>query len=125
MSNRSNKTTKNIAFLQVYILYIYIWSTAEEESDVCVRDWALLYYRLLQRGVEEMRKVVTRPKSDPYMSVLTRRQEEPISEWASTFNTLGPLAGCDLCPQTAATSAADQPSCRAENELLPGKVDFF
>ncbi|KTG04591.1 hypothetical protein cypCar_00023796 [Cyprinus carpio] len=95
----------------------------EEESDVCVRDRALLYYRLLQRGVEETRKVVTGPKSDPSMSVLTGRQEEPISEWDSTFNTLGPLAGCDLCPQTAATSAADQPSCRAENELLPESTD--
>ncbi|XP_016353150.1 AP-4 complex subunit beta-1-like isoform X3 [Sinocyclocheilus anshuiensis] len=95
----------------------------EEESDVCVRDRALLCYRLLQRGVEETRKVVTGPKSDPSMSVLTGRQEEPISQWASTFNTLGPLSGCDLCPQTAVISAADQPSSSAEKELLPESTD--
>ncbi|KAF4096981.1 AP-4 complex subunit beta-1 [Onychostoma macrolepis] len=96
---------------------------AEEESDVCVRDRALLYYRLLQRGVEETRKVVTGPKSDPSMSVLTGRQEEPIRQWASTFNTLSPLAGRDLCPQTAVVSAADQPSSSAEKELLPESTD--
>uniref|UniRef100_A0A672RN31 AP complex subunit beta n=1 Tax=Sinocyclocheilus grahami TaxID=75366 RepID=A0A672RN31_SINGR len=88
----------------------------EEESDVCVRDRALLYYRLLQRGVEETRKVVTGPKSDPSMSVLTERQEEPISQWASTFNTLGPLSGHDLCLQTAVISAADQPSNSTEKD---------
>ncbi|XP_016321893.1 AP-4 complex subunit beta-1-like isoform X2 [Sinocyclocheilus anshuiensis] len=91
----------------------------EEESDVCVRDRALLYYRLLQRGVEETRKVVTGPKSDPSMSVLTGRQEEPISQWASTFNTLGLLSGRDLCLQTAVISAADQPSNSTGKELLP------
>ncbi|KAL0158822.1 hypothetical protein M9458_046898, partial [Cirrhinus mrigala] len=86
--------------------------------DMCVRDRALLYYRLLQRGVEETRKVVTGPKSDPSMSVLTGRQEEPISQWASTFNTLGPLSGRDLCLQTAVISATDQPSdSSAEKEL--------
>ncbi|XP_048033958.1 LOW QUALITY PROTEIN: AP-4 complex subunit beta-1 [Megalobrama amblycephala] len=94
----------------------------EEESDMCVRDRALLYYRLLQRGVEETRKVVTGPKSDPSMSVLTGRQEEPISLWASTFNTLGPLSGWDLCLQTAVISASE-PSGSAENELLPGSTD--
>uniref|UniRef100_A0A672TCS3 AP complex subunit beta n=1 Tax=Sinocyclocheilus grahami TaxID=75366 RepID=A0A672TCS3_SINGR len=95
----------------------------EEESDVCVRDRALLCYRLLQRGVEETRKVVTGPKSDPSMSVLTGRQEEPISQWTATFNTLGPLSGRDLCPQTAVISAADQPSSSAEKELLPDDTD--
>uniref|UniRef100_A0A8C2D5I5 Adaptor related protein complex 4 subunit beta 1 n=1 Tax=Cyprinus carpio TaxID=7962 RepID=A0A8C2D5I5_CYPCA len=59
----------------------------EEESDVCVRDRALLYYRLLQRGVEETRKVVTGPKSDPSMSVLTGRQEEPISDTDVTLSS--------------------------------------
>ncbi|XP_043080300.1 AP-4 complex subunit beta-1 isoform X2 [Puntigrus tetrazona] len=95
----------------------------EEESDVCVRDRALLYYRLLQRGAEETRKVVTGPKSDPSMSVLTGRQQEPISQWASTFNTLGPLAGRDFCLHTAALPAAGQPSSGAEKELLPESTD--
>lgn len=97
----------------------------EEESDMCVRDRALLYYRLLQRGVEETRKAVTGPKSDPSMSVLTGRQEEPINLWASTFNTLGPLSGRGLCLQTAVTSAAEPPSGSAEEELLPGKQTSF
>ncbi|RXN35087.1 AP-4 complex subunit beta-1 isoform X3 [Labeo rohita] len=99
--------------------------TSEEESDMCVRDRALLYYRLLQRGVEETRKVVTGPKSDPSMSVLTGRQEEPISQWASTFNTLGPLSGRDLCLQAAVISATDQPSDSAEKELLPGSKEVL
>ncbi|CAM4682567.1 unnamed protein product [Leuciscus chuanchicus] len=95
----------------------------EEESNMCVRDRALLYYRLLQRGVEETRKAVTGPKSDPSMSVLTGRQEEPISLWASAFNTLGPLSGRDLCLQTVIISASAQPSSSAEEELLPGSKD--
>ncbi|XP_076874981.1 AP-4 complex subunit beta-1 isoform X2 [Brachyhypopomus gauderio] len=75
----------------------------EEESDVCVRDRALLYYRLLQCGVEEARKILLGPESDPSMTVLAGRPEEPVGCWASSFNTLVPLAEAD-------THGADPPA---------------
>lgn len=87
---------------------------------MCVRDQALLYYRLLQQGVEQTRKVVMGPKSDPSMSVLTGHQQEPVSQWVSNFNTLGPLSAQDVCIQTALLSSSEQPSNNAEEELLPG-----
>lgn len=63
----------------------------EEETDMCVRDQALLYYRLLQCGIEETRKVLQGRRSDPSLGVLIGRPAEPISQWASSFNTLEPL----------------------------------
>uniref|UniRef100_A0A3Q3F5Y4 Adaptor related protein complex 4 subunit beta 1 n=1 Tax=Labrus bergylta TaxID=56723 RepID=A0A3Q3F5Y4_9LABR len=63
----------------------------EEETDMCVRDQALLYYRLLHCGIEETRKVLHGPRSDPSLGVLIGRPAEPISQWASSFNTLEPL----------------------------------
>ncbi|TRY71445.1 hypothetical protein DNTS_010933 [Danionella cerebrum] len=63
----------------------------EEESDMCVRDRALFYYRLLQRGIQETKRVLSGPKSDPSLSMLTGRQEEPVIRWVSDFNTLAPL----------------------------------
>ncbi|KAA0706835.1 AP-4 complex subunit beta-1 [Triplophysa tibetana] len=95
----------------------------EEESDMCVRDRALLYHRLLQRGVEQTRKVVMGPKSDPSMSVLTGHQQEPVSQWVSNFNTLGPLSAQDLCFQTPLIALPEQPSNNAEEELLPVSKD--
>nr|XP_055043586.1 AP-4 complex subunit beta-1 isoform X2 [Misgurnus anguillicaudatus]XP_055043587.1 AP-4 complex subunit beta-1 isoform X2 [Misgurnus anguillicaudatus] len=95
----------------------------EEESDVCVRDRALLYYRLLQRGAEQTRKVVMGPKSDPSMSVLTGHQQEAVSQWVSNFNTLGPLSAQELCLQTSLISASENPSGAAEDELLPAGKD--
>ncbi|XP_034733670.1 AP-4 complex subunit beta-1 [Etheostoma cragini] len=63
----------------------------EEETDMCVRDQALLYYRLLHCGVEETRKVLQGRRSDPSLGVLIGRPAEPISQWACSFNTLEPL----------------------------------
>ncbi|XP_066528675.1 AP-4 complex subunit beta-1 isoform X2 [Hoplias malabaricus] len=74
----------------------------EVESDLCVRDKAVLYYRLLQSGVDRTREVMLGPKSDPSMSVLMGRAEEPVNVWASSFNTLSPLCGTQIslenCP---------------------------
>lgn len=94
----------------------------EEESDMCVRDRALLYYRLLQRGIEETRKVVTGPKSDPSLSVLTSAQEEPVSQWVSIFNTLGPLSAADLQLHNTALSASEHTDDTADTELLTEHV---
>ncbi|XP_037540479.1 AP-4 complex subunit beta-1 [Nematolebias whitei] len=63
----------------------------EEERDVCVRDQALLYYRLLHCGIEETRRVLQGRRSDPSLGVLIGRQAEPVSQWASSFNTMEPL----------------------------------
>ncbi|XP_077469581.1 AP-4 complex subunit beta-1 isoform X2 [Stigmatopora argus] len=62
-----------------------------EETDMCVRDQALLYYRLLQSGVDETRKVLQGRRSDPSLGVLIGRPAEPVSQWAHIFNTLKPL----------------------------------
>uniref|UniRef100_A0A663LKL5 Adaptor related protein complex 4 subunit beta 1 n=1 Tax=Athene cunicularia TaxID=194338 RepID=A0A663LKL5_ATHCN len=37
----------------------------EEEMDMAVRDRGLFYYRLLQSGVDEVKRVLCSPKSDP------------------------------------------------------------
>ncbi|KAM3872159.1 AP-4 complex subunit beta-1 [Diretmus argenteus] len=63
----------------------------EEETDVCVRDQARLYYRLLHCGIEETRKVLQGRRSDPSLGVLIGRPAEPVSQWARSFNTLEPL----------------------------------
>uniref|UniRef100_A0A8C9YQF5 Adaptor related protein complex 4 subunit beta 1 n=1 Tax=Sander lucioperca TaxID=283035 RepID=A0A8C9YQF5_SANLU len=63
----------------------------EEETDMCVRDQALLYYRLLHCGIEETQKVLQGRRSDPSLGVLIGRPAEPISQWACSFNTLKPL----------------------------------
>lgn len=63
----------------------------DEETDMCVRDQALLYYRLLHCGMEETQKVLQGRRSDPSLGVLIGRPAEPVSQWARSFNTLEPL----------------------------------
>uniref|UniRef100_A0A3Q1JF53 AP complex subunit beta n=1 Tax=Anabas testudineus TaxID=64144 RepID=A0A3Q1JF53_ANATE len=63
----------------------------EEETDMCVRDQALLYYRLLHCGIGETRKVLQGRRSDPSLGVLIGRPADPVSQWACSFNTLEPL----------------------------------
>lgn len=58
---------------------------------MCIRDQALLYYRLLHCGIEETRKVLQGRRSDPSLGVLIGRPAEPISQWSGSFNTLEPL----------------------------------
>lgn len=73
---------------------------------MCVRDRALLYYRLLQCGVPETRKVLLGPKSDPSMTIITGRTEEPVNNWASSFNTLDPLLGAESRAQDVPADGA-------------------
>ncbi|XP_034064564.1 AP-4 complex subunit beta-1 [Gymnodraco acuticeps] len=63
----------------------------EEETDMCVRDQGLLYYRCCHRGIEETQKVLQGRRSDPSLGVLIGRPAEPVSQWACSFNTLDPL----------------------------------
>lgn len=58
---------------------------------MCVRDQALLYYRLLGCGVNSTRSLLQGRRSDPSLGLLIGCPAEPISQWAASFNTLGPL----------------------------------
>ncbi|CAJ1055119.1 AP-4 complex subunit beta-1 [Xyrichtys novacula] len=79
----------------------------EEETDMCVRDLALLYYRLLHCGIEETRKVLQGRRSDPSLGVLIGRPAEPISQWASSFNTLDPLKQVTLETETSSRGSPE------------------
>ncbi|XP_048468140.1 AP-4 complex subunit beta-1 isoform X2 [Rhincodon typus] len=65
----------------------------EEELDMAVRDRGLLYYRLLQQGVEEVKRVVCGPRSDPSLDVISGQAKEAVSTWSKDFNTLIPIYG--------------------------------
>ncbi|XP_069731937.1 AP-4 complex subunit beta-1 [Phaenicophaeus curvirostris] len=65
----------------------------EEEMDMAVRDRGLFYYRLLQSGVEEVKRVLCSPKSDPSLGLLEDKTERSVNTWASEFNTLAPVYG--------------------------------
>ncbi|KAG7519940.1 AP-4 complex subunit beta-1 [Solea senegalensis] len=74
----------------------------EEETNMSVRDQALLYYRLLHCGIEETRKVLQGRRSDPSLGVLIGRPAEPVGQWACSFNTLAPLK--QVAVETESTS---------------------
>ncbi|XP_041655913.1 AP-4 complex subunit beta-1 isoform X2 [Cheilinus undulatus] len=102
----------------------------EEETDMCVRDQALLYYRLLHCGIEETRKVLQGLRSDPSLGVLIGRPAEPVGQWASTFNTLEPLRQVAVetepasrgSPEHVSTAPSDPLSCSAVEEVQSGSV---
>lgn len=65
----------------------------EEEKDMAVRDRGLFYYRLLLAGVDEVKRILCSPKSDPSLRLLEDQAERPVNSWASDFNTLVPVYG--------------------------------
>ncbi|NWZ68892.1 AP4B1 protein, partial [Acrocephalus arundinaceus] len=65
----------------------------EEEQDMAVRDRGLFYYRLLQSGVEEVKRVLCSPKSDPSLGLLGDQSKQPVNAWALDFNTLATVYG--------------------------------
>ncbi|NXB91692.1 AP4B1 protein, partial [Vidua chalybeata] len=65
----------------------------EEEQDMAVRDRGLFYYRLLQSGVEEVKRVLCSPKSDPSLGLLGDQSKQPVNAWALEFNTLATVYG--------------------------------
>ncbi|CAL8326292.1 unnamed protein product [Merluccius merluccius] len=95
----------------------------EEETDMCVRDQALLYYRLLHCGIEETHAVLQGRRSDPSLGVLIGRPAEPVSQWASSFNTLEPLrqghAGTHSAAQGAPNHVILNPKPKSVSLLLP------
>ncbi|XP_038018538.1 AP-4 complex subunit beta-1 [Motacilla alba alba] len=65
----------------------------EEEQDMAVRDRGLFYYRLLQAGVEEVKRILCSPKSDPSLGLLGDQSKQPVNAWALEFNTLATVYG--------------------------------
>ncbi|XP_007169424.1 AP-4 complex subunit beta-1 isoform X1 [Balaenoptera acutorostrata] len=65
----------------------------EEEKDMAVRDRGLFYYRLLLAGIDEVKRILCSPKSDPSLRLLEDQAERPVNSWASDFNTLVPVYG--------------------------------
>ncbi|XP_051848941.1 AP-4 complex subunit beta-1 [Antechinus flavipes] len=63
----------------------------EEEKDMAVRDRGLFYYRLLLTGIDEVKRILCSPKSDPSLGLLEDQAERPVSSWVSEFNTLVPM----------------------------------
>nr|XP_015197619.1 PREDICTED: AP-4 complex subunit beta-1 [Lepisosteus oculatus] len=93
-----------------------LYHCIEEESNMAVRDRALLCYRLLRCGVEETRRVLEGPKSDPCLGVITGRPEEPINSWASDFNSLVPVYGQERWAAQATTRGSPEPPSRGTAE---------
>ncbi|KAM9750715.1 AP-4 complex subunit beta-1 [Menidia menidia] len=93
----------------------------EEEADMCVRDQALLYYRLLLCGVEEARGALQGPMADPSLGVLIGRPAEPVNQWAHSFNTLEPLRSGAV---GAGPDVRGSPERTASRHLLPHTLDY-
>lgn len=58
-----------------------------------VRDRALFYYRLLQVGMEEAKRVLCSPTSDHSLQLLEDQAQGSVNAWASDFNSLVPIYG--------------------------------
>ncbi|XP_017293857.1 AP-4 complex subunit beta-1 [Kryptolebias marmoratus] len=96
----------------------------EEERDMCVRDQALLYYRLLHCGIEETRRVLQGRRSDPSLGVLIGRQAEPAGQWASSFNTMGPLKQDAVEAEPTSRGSPERAALRQKpNSDLPDTLD--
>lgn len=81
---------------------------------MAVRDRGLFYYRLLQSGVEEVKRVLCSPKSDPSLGLLEDQTERPVNTWASEFNTLAPVYGREHWALVTAHQPAEPPyACSA------------
>lgn len=85
---------------------------------MAVRDRGLFYYRLLQAGVEEVKRVLCSPKSDPSLGLLEDQAERPVNTWASDFNTLAPIYGKARWAVITADWAAE-PRCARSPSAIP------
>ncbi|KAM9855517.1 AP-4 complex subunit beta-1 [Aulostomus maculatus] len=99
----------------------------DEETDMCVRDQALLYYRLLHCGIEETRKVLQGRRSDPSLGVLIGRPAEPVSHWERSFNTLEPLWQSTINTESANRGSPEHvtfdPKINLSDTLSSGQFD--
>lgn len=80
-------------FLFLLVINSVFVLTSEEEKDMAVRDRGLFYYRLLLAGIDEVKRILCSPKSDPSLGLLEDQAERPVNSWASDFNTLVPVYG--------------------------------
>lgn len=89
---------------------------------MAVRDRGLFYYRLLQSGVEEVKRVLCSPKSDPSLGLLEDQTEQPVNTWASEFNTLAPVYGRECWALVTAHQPAEPSyaSCTASRNRDTG-----
>uniref|UniRef100_A0A8D0BA69 AP complex subunit beta n=1 Tax=Salvator merianae TaxID=96440 RepID=A0A8D0BA69_SALMN len=79
----------------------------EEERDMAVRDRALFYYRLLQAGIEETKRVLCSPTADHSLRLLEAQTESSVNSWASDFNSLVPIYGKEKWAAMTATRVLD------------------
>lgn len=105
----------------------------DEETDMCVRDQALLYYRLLACGVNSTRGLLQGRRSDPSLGLLIGCPAEPISQWAASFNTLRPLMqgaaetaspSRGQCHHAAVGELPASLTCGPADAALPGGSDL-
>ncbi|XP_053313518.1 AP-4 complex subunit beta-1 isoform X2 [Spea bombifrons] len=94
-----------------------IYYSIEEETNMAVRDRGLFYYRLLSTGVNEVKKILNSPKSDPSLGVLVDQKEEPVNTWVSNFNTLVPLY--DIRHWDVLTSSSGRSNLSCATDHLP------
>ncbi|KAF7663919.1 hypothetical protein LDENG_00194610 [Lucifuga dentata] len=103
----------------------------EEETDMCVRDQALLYYRLLHCGIKETQRLLQGRRSDPSLGVLIGRPAEPISQWARSFNTLEPLRQCAAATESTSRGSPEsmtfdlQPKNVLQDTLNLSQIEIF
>nr|XP_035108405.1 AP-4 complex subunit beta-1 isoform X3 [Callithrix jacchus] len=99
----------------------------EEEKDMAVRDRGLFYYRLLLVGIDEVKRILCSPKSDPTLGLLEDPAERPVNSWASDFNTLVPVYGKSRWATISKCQGAERcgpelpktPSFTASGPLIP------
>lgn len=60
---------------------------------MALRDRGLFYYRLLLAGIDQVKRILCSPKSDPSLGLLEDQAERPVNSWALDFNTLVPVYG--------------------------------
>lgn len=80
-------------FSFLFLINLVCYLTSEEEKDMAVRDRGLFYYRLLLAGIDEVKRILRSPQSDPSLRLLEDQAERPVNSWASDFNTLVPVYG--------------------------------
>ncbi|XP_028652306.2 AP-4 complex subunit beta-1 isoform X2 [Erpetoichthys calabaricus] len=96
----------------------------EEESHMAVRDRSLFYYRLLQCGVDETRKVLGSIKSDPFLGGIVSQQQEPVNNWASDFNSLVPIYGKNQWEAIKSARGSMSLSTEEQEEVQPDLPGF-
>ncbi|XP_077151060.1 AP-4 complex subunit beta-1 [Ranitomeya variabilis] len=101
-----------------------IYYCIEEETNMAVRDRGLFYYRLLSSGINDMKRVLSGPKSDSSLGVLGDRTEQPVNSWVPVFNTLAPLYDKKLWESITASSGKCELPVGSKTTTKTLVVDF-